>query len=153
MLTALDIQNKEFSKGVRGYKEEEVDEFLDEIITDYQALVTKNEELAMQLEEANMKLKDFKSTEGSVITTLESAKALMNEIAQSAEKRAEVLVKNAELDAELKVRQANDDLTQLKAEAARLRTRVDSYKVRLRAILENELANIDHVELDVFGQD
>ena len=153
MLTALDIQNKEFSKGVRGYKEEEVDEFLDEIITDYQALVTKNEELAMQLEEANMKLKDFKSTEGSVITTLESAKALMNEIAQSAEKRAEVLVKNAELDAELKVRQANDDLTQLKAETARLRTRVDGYKVRLRAILENELANIDHIELDVFGQD
>lgn len=153
MLTALDIQNKEFSKGVRGYKEEEVDEFLDEIITDYQALVTRNEELAMELEEANTKLKDFKSTEGSVITTLESAKALMNEIAQSAEKRAEVLVKNAELDAELKVRQANDDLTQLKAEAARLRTRVDSYKVRLRAILENELANIDHIELDVFGQD
>ena len=27
MITPLDIQNKEFGKGVRGYKEEEVDSF------------------------------------------------------------------------------------------------------------------------------
>lgn len=29
MITPLEIENKEFSKAVRGYKAEEVDEFLD----------------------------------------------------------------------------------------------------------------------------
>ena len=152
MLTPLDIQNKEFSKGVRGYKEEEVDEFLDEIICDFQVLLTRNEQLTSELEASRNKLQEFKSTEGSVITTLESAKALMNEIAQSAEKRAEVLVKNAELDAELKVRQAKEDLAQLKAEETMLRSRVDSYRTRIKAILESELDQINALESNIFNK-
>ena len=152
MLTPLDIQNKEFSKGVRGYKEEEVDEFLDEIICDFQVLLTRNEQLTSELEASRNKLQEFKSTEGSVITTLESAKALMNEIAQSAEKRAEVLVKNAELDAELKVRQAKEDLAQLKAEETMLRSRVDSYRTRIKAILESELDQINTLESNIFNK-
>ena len=32
MLTPADIHNKEFSRGFRGYSEEEVDDFLDEVI-------------------------------------------------------------------------------------------------------------------------
>ena len=151
MLTPLDIQNKEFSKGVRGYKEEEVDEFLDQIITDFQTLLSENVKLRSDLEDANKKVQDIKSTEGSVITTLESAKALMNEIAQSAEKRAEVLVKNAELDAELKVRQAKENLAQLKSEETLLRTRVSSYKTRLKALLDSELTHLDTLEQDVFN--
>ena len=39
MITPLDIQNKEFSRGVRGYKEEEVDEFLDLITVDMEKLL------------------------------------------------------------------------------------------------------------------
>lgn len=152
MLTPLDIQNKEFSKGVRGYKEEEVDEFLDEIISDFQVLLTRNEQLTSELEASRNKLQEFKSTEGSVITTLESAKALMNEIAQSAEKRAEVLVKNAELDAELKVRQAKEDLAQLKAEETMLRSRVDSFRTRLKAILESELDQVNSLENNIFNK-
>ena len=35
MITPLDIQNKEFSRAVRGYNQEEVDLFLDEIMADY----------------------------------------------------------------------------------------------------------------------
>ncbi len=151
MLTPLDIQNKEFSKGVRGYKEEEVDEFLDQVITDFQTLLSENVKLRADLEEANKKVQDIKSTEGSVITTLESAKALMNEIAQSAEKRAEVLVKNAELDAELKIRQAKENLSQLQAEETKLRTRVSSYKTRLKSLLDSELSHLDTIEQDVFN--
>lgn len=153
MLTALDIQNKEFIKGMRGYKEEDVDAFLDEVITDYQALTDENAALKAQLEEANKKLADYKSTEGSVLTTLESAKALMNDIAASAEKRADILVKNAELDAELKLRQANDDLAQLKAEETNLHNRVSSIKQRMKDIFESELSKIDTLEMDIFGEE
>ena len=36
MLTPLDIQKKEFRRRLRGYSEEEVDEFLDQILEDYE---------------------------------------------------------------------------------------------------------------------
>jgi len=44
-LTPLDIHNKEFSRGFRGYNEEEVDEFLDQIVAELEGLLRENEEL------------------------------------------------------------------------------------------------------------
>ena len=151
MLTASDIQHKEFQKAVRGYKEEDVDAFLDEIIADFQSMTEKIAFLEDQLSQANAKLTEYKSTEGAVLTTLESAKSLMNDIAKSAEKRAEVLIKNAELDAELKVRQANEDIFQLRAEEAKLRNRVKSLHQKWAALLAEESARADNFEKEIFG--
>ncbi len=152
MLKASDIQNKEFTKGIRGYKEEEVDEFLDEIIADYQTMADRIAELESQLSESNARLAEYKSTEGAVLTTLESAKALMNDIAQSAEKRAKALIENAELEAANKLRLADDSLSQLKAEEARLQTRVINLKARIKSELEAELARINELDGNALGE-
>ena len=41
MITSMDIENKEFKKGFRGYHEEEVDEFLDLVKEDFENLYRK----------------------------------------------------------------------------------------------------------------
>jgi len=58
-LTAKDILEKEFKTSMRGYKQEEVDQFLDIIIKDYEAfqsvmedLKQENARLKKQLEES-----------------------------------------------------------------------------------------------------
>ena len=45
MITPADIEYKEFTKAVRGYKEEEVDAFLDLIIVDMENLIRENKKL------------------------------------------------------------------------------------------------------------
>ena len=59
-LTAKDILEKEFKTGVRGYKQEDVDKFLDLIIKDYETfhqevedLQQENLRLRKQLEESS----------------------------------------------------------------------------------------------------
>lgn len=151
MITPLDIQQKEFSRAVRGYSQEEVDLFLDEIMADYQKLIADNEELRRQLEESKGKLENYKDTEGAVLKTLEAAKSLMNDISASAEKRASILVKNAELDADLKQRQARDNVERLKEEEAKLNARVASMKVKFRSFLESELERFDSLSEEIFG--
>ena len=42
MITPMDIENKEFKKGFRGYNEEEVDEFLDIVKEDFENLYREN---------------------------------------------------------------------------------------------------------------
>ena len=42
MITPADIENKVFSKAVRGYKEEEVDEFLDLLTLDLEKVLNEN---------------------------------------------------------------------------------------------------------------
>lgn len=49
-LTANDILEKDFKKSMRGYNEEEVDEFLDIIIKDYEAFSKEIERLTKELE-------------------------------------------------------------------------------------------------------
>ena len=44
-LTPLDIHNKEFTRGFRGYDEDEVNEFLDQVIKDYEKVIREKKEL------------------------------------------------------------------------------------------------------------
>ncbi|HCN59741.1 MULTISPECIES: cell division regulator GpsB [Mammaliicoccus] len=55
-LSAKDIYEKEFEKSLRGFKTEEVDAFLDDIISDYQKMADLNNEV-LKLTEENSKLK------------------------------------------------------------------------------------------------
>lgn len=64
-LSAKEILEKEFKTGVRGYKQEEVDKFLDMVIKDYETfhqeiekLQQENLHLSKQLEEAVEQGKD-----------------------------------------------------------------------------------------------
>ena len=50
MLTPVDIHNKEFSRSFRGYNQDEIDDFLDEIVNDYEKLYRENNQLKKELE-------------------------------------------------------------------------------------------------------
>lgn len=151
MITPSDIQNKVFQKGIRGYREDEVDTFLDLITLDLEKLIEENAQLTLQLEKANEELKRYQGSGGAVLETLEAAKALMSDISVSAEKRAEILLKNAELDAQLITREAKESVERLKEEAASLEDRVTSFRMRYRNLLETELEKFDSLSQELFG--
>lgn len=143
MITPLEIENKEFSKAMRGYNAEEVDEFLDRIILDMQQLLSEKEKLEAEIEELKKELNQYKRSETSVLNTLESAKKLMNDISESAEKRAEVIIKNAQLDAETIQREARESVSRLTDEGQRLKGKVQRFRERYRQILEDELNQLE----------
>lgn len=147
MLTPNDIQTKEFGKGVRGYKEDEVDVFLDELTIDLENILKENETLKHRNEELEAKLQEYKDQEGAVVKTLEVAKSLMNDISVSAEKRADILIRNAEIDAAAIVRQAKDNLVNLKAEEKMLNERITNLKTRFKALLEGELSHFNELSV------
>ena len=151
MITPLDIQNKVFAKGVRGYKEEEVDGFLDLITFDLEKLIDENQKLKTQLKTVSSELERYKGSEGAVLETLEAAKALMSDISASAEKRASILLKNAALDAELIQREAKESVERLKEEAYSLQTRVEKFRTRYKNLLESELDKFDTLAAELFS--
>ena len=152
MITPADIEYKEFTKAVRGYKEEEVDEFLDLIIVDMENLIRENKKLKADLEKARKQVTQHVNTETSVYETLESAKSLMNDIAASAERRAEVLLKNAELEASLITREAKESISRLTDEGNRLRTQVEELRNRYRRLLQSEMDRIDDSTNDILAE-
>lgn len=145
MITPQDIQTKEFARGVRGYKEDEVDIFLDELTLDYEKLIKENESLKQSVAEMSQKLEEYKNQEGTVVKTLEAAKGLMSDISASAEKRAEILIKNAEIDAAAMIREAKDKLVALQNEEKLITSRINNYKAKFKALLESELKQFQEI--------
>lgn len=152
MITPLDIQNREFSRGVRGYKEEDVDSFLDLVTTDMEILINENAALKEAVRRLEAELEKYRTSETAVVETLEAAKGLMRDIAISSEKRAEVLLKNAELDAELITKEARESATRLKEESAALRNRFNDFRASYKRMLENEIERFDSMSNTIFEE-
>ncbi len=152
MITPIDIQEKEFPKAVRGYKEDVVDEFLDLITIDYESLLAENEKLTLEVERLKEDLLRYSGTENTVLETLEAAKTLMGDISASAERRAEILLKNAELDAELVLREAREAVERLTEENEALNNRFKKFKVQYKNLLETELERFDTLSLEIFEE-
>ncbi|PSL41940.1 DivIVA domain-containing protein [Planomicrobium soli] len=57
--TAKDILEKDFKTGMRGYNQDEVDHFLDEIIQDYEIFSKKIEQLQNENKRLRMELEDM----------------------------------------------------------------------------------------------
>ena len=49
-LTPLDIHNKEFRRSIRGYNEEDVDVFLDQVAAEFERIFKENGELKEQVD-------------------------------------------------------------------------------------------------------
>ena len=152
MITPVDIEQKEFTRGVRGYKEEEVDTFLNLIILEMENLIRTNRELSDENSKLKEELATSRNTESEVLETLETAKRLMSEISASAEKRAEVLLKNAELDADLIRREARETSERFMDESKGIRTRVSALREKYKNLLEAELERFDMLSADIFTE-
>lgn len=124
MITLSDIETKEFSRGMRGYKEEEVDEFLNVLIVEFDSLMRENKALREENERIKAEIEGSKASEEQVYTTLETARKLMTEISTSAEKRAELLLKNAQLDAEIIIREAKESSERFASESASIKAKI-----------------------------
>lgn len=152
MITPADIQKKDFSVGIRGYDKEEVDEFLDLLTLDLTALLAENASLVQQIERLGEDIEKYRSSENSVVETLEAAKSLMGDISGSAEKKAELLIKNAELDAELIKREARDSAERLLEETEELNERLNLFRTKYRNLLEVELERFDSFSAELFKE-
>jgi cell division initiation protein len=152
MIRPIDIQEKEFTRGVRGYKEDEVNEFLDEITVDLERLLSELRQTKEENSRLVEELERYRGTEGTVLETLETAKTLMADISSSAEKRADILLKNAELDSELMMKEAKETSDRIAEESAAMKSRFINFRNRYKSLLESELQRFESLSGEIFPE-
>jgi len=96
MITPMDIRNKEFKKAFKGYKEDEVDEFLDKVVADYERIYRENGELKDRIAIDNDRIESYNSMEKSLQSTLLIAQTTAEDIVANARKKAEMIINEAE---------------------------------------------------------
>lgn len=143
MLTPLDIQNKEFSKGIRGYKESEVDSFLDEIIVDYEKLYKENVELKDKISMLNDQLKHYNQIEETLQNTLVVAQSTAEEVNLNAKKKAEIVIKEAEENARKIIDEAHKEVAKIQTKYEELKSEMQVFRTRFKTLLKSQLETLD----------
>lgn len=138
-LTPLDIHNKEFSRRLRGYDEDEVNEFLDQIIKDYEALIRENKELQNQIHTINEKLGHFSSIEETLSKTIIVAQEAADELRSNAKKESQLIVKEAEKNADRIINESLAKSRRVALETEELKKQASIYRTRFKTLIEAQL--------------
>lgn len=143
MLTPLDIQNKEFKSSFRGYKESEVDSFLDEIVIDYEKLYKENIELKDKITALNDHLKQYNNLEETLKNTLVVAQGTAEEVTNTAKQKADLIIMESEEKSKRIISDANDEVLKIQKEYESLRKEIYVFKTRFRSLIEAQLSTLD----------
>ncbi|TWH49056.1 DivIVA domain-containing protein [Sporomusa sp. KB1] len=148
MLTPLDIHNKEFKRSFRGYKEDEVDEFLDGVIKDYETLYRDNIERKETIERLNSKLEHYQHMENTLHSTLVIAQETAEEVKLNAKKETELIIKEAEISAQKLVEEALAKVRRMTGEYEELQKQSKVFRTRLRTLLQAQMEMLNNVDED-----
>src|SRR5690606_12111515 len=139
MLTPLDIHNKEFSRKLRGYDEDEVNEFLDQVIKDFETLIRENKELQNEISTLQEKLNHFANIEATLSQTIIVAQEAADEVKNNAKKEAQLIVKEAEKNADRIINEALNKSRKISLEVDELKKQASIYRARFRTLVEAQL--------------
>ncbi|GGA20982.1 DivIVA domain-containing protein [Paenibacillus physcomitrellae] len=138
-LTPLDIHNKEFSRRLRGYDEDEVNEFLDQVIKDYEIVIRENKELQNQLLAVQEKLDHFANIEETLSKTIIVAQEAADEVRNNAKKEAQLIIKEAEKNADRIINESLSKSRRVSLEVEELKKQASIYRARFRTLVEAQL--------------
>lgn len=151
MLTPMDIHDHQFKKSFRGYNENEVDDFLDRIVADFEKLLRDNERLKNQVHTNEKELEHYRKFEKNLNETLMMAQRTADEVISTARKNADDMKEQAARDCQLIREQARFEAKQeidgakvkrdaILSEYDKFVREKNAFLMKLRTILESELS-------------
>ena len=154
MLTPMDIQEKEFGRSFRGYDENEVNVFLNEIMKAYVEVIDENERLKAELAREKATNDEFRRIEQSVRETLIVAQRTAEEVTSNAKHNADQMLemaakecqnlrKEATLQAKAQMDEAVDKVHVIVGEYERLVREKHQFLRRMKGNVQAELVLID----------
>lgn len=142
-LSPLDIHNKEFSKSFRGYQEDEVNEFLDQIIKDYEILLKDKKDLEERLKQTDERVGHFTTIEGTLQKSIVIAQEAAEEVRRNAQKEAKLIVREAEKNGDRIVNESLTKARRIAMEIEELKKQSKVFRNRFKMIVEAQLDLID----------
>jgi len=139
VITPNDIANKKFEKAAFGYKPEEVDAFLNDIIVSYKEMYQSKVAAEEKLEVLAEKLEEYRANEDSLKTVLLGAQKLGENIVRDSKAKAEVIVADAENQVKQVFAESESKIIKEKETLATLQKETAEFKKHLLAMYRQHL--------------
>ena len=147
---------EKFNRALRGYDPEEVNAFLDQVITQVEKMIAEGKEKdkkiyeRQHLEQENIHLKEkleqYERMESTLNKAIIMAQKTSEQIKVSAIKESETLIEDAKTNASRIVNEALLRAEKTEMEANMLRRNINVFKRRLKDIIQSQMDAINDIE-------
>ncbi len=148
-VTPLDIRRKEFKRSVRGYSDEEVDLFLDEVADEFERLFQENVELQERITRLEEQVAGQRQLRDALEKTLVSAQLQADETRANARKESELILRDAELKARGIVSDSYAETQRVQQALIQLKHLEEDFRFKFRSLLEGHLKLLDEAPIDL----
>ncbi|HIV03480.1 MAG TPA: DivIVA domain-containing protein [Candidatus Aphodoplasma excrementigallinarum] len=148
MLTPLDIENREFKKTMGGYNRDDVEDFMSLLLVDYEKLYKENLASRDKIASLSEAVEHYKGQEETMQNAILAAQKAADSLAKTANDQADLIIREAKAKAAEIIREANAEIAKLESKYAEMKQQVESYKMRVSAIIKSQLDILDDLSAE-----
>ena len=147
MLTPNDIENRVFKKSkMKGYDIDDVEDFLEELLTDYESLYKENSELKDKIGAMQESVSYYKSVEEGINKTIENAQSTADNLKEVAKREAEAIRQEAEADVKNHLEDLKQEIRRKEELLEEKKKQMQIYRIRVSSMLEAQLKILNEDE-------
>mgnify|MGYP004665965103 FL=1 len=141
---------EKFSTSFSGYKKEEVNKFIDDVIKEVENMINNMKSKDLEIEKLKGELEHYKNLESTFNRALLLAEDSGQQIRNTARNESQHIIEDARRNADRIINNALMQADNTKRDAERLKRNIITFKRRLRDILENQMNLVDDIDrLDI----
>lgn len=141
---------EKFSTSFSGYKKEEVNKFLDDVIKEVETMLNNMKSKDLEIEKLKSELERYKNLESTFNRALLLAEDSGQQIRNTARNESQHIIEDARRNADRIINNALIQADSTKRDAERLKRNIITFKRRLRDILETQMNLVDDIDrLDI----
>lgn len=146
MISAKDIKNKKFEKAAFGYKQEEIDDFMQQLEIDLRAMEHDLEDANNKIQLLADKVREYRADEDALKDALLGAQKQGKQVIAEAKEKAELLLTEAKEKAEA----LNHEAVQLHAEAMEANRAEIEREHQALVLAQNQVAEFKKSLFDMY---
>ena len=139
MMTPDSIANKRFDKAMGGYRQDEVEAFLEQIAKEFRALQIEKEDLERKVEVLANKIEEYREDEDSLRSALVGAQKLGDSVIRDSKAKAEALLLDAKVEAAKIVESAQRNVEIEQTALVTMKKEVTKFKNRMLTMYRQHL--------------
>ncbi|MBQ8868499.1 MAG: DivIVA domain-containing protein [Oscillospiraceae bacterium] len=145
MHTLNEIKNKKFDKAAFGYKVEDVENFLNEVIDYVSALENEKVETEKKLVVLANKIEEYRNEEDSLRQALLGAQKLGDSILKEAKNRAEIIMRDATIKSENIVKNVKEEVKREEVILNKMKREVDAFRTKMLTMYNSHIDMIKSI--------
>jgi len=151
-VSPISIKKQEFNKSMRGFDKDEVQAFLEKLADEFESLQKENDSLKKELDDATVKLTEFRRIEKNLQDTLLRAQESSTKSIESTKKQANLIVKEAEIKGSQILEKARENANEIRNAVINLREERDLIIANLKSII-NSQAHLLEMKVEDAGEE